>query len=144
MFALSVAIDVNPPGAQPVLTQDDVWRALVMKAENALPFVPAMQRCEVLERTPDGLVREVVVRGERFIERITFTPKIQVLFERRDDAGKPAGWITNVISESEHGLALTFSFAVTGDASQMKDSYVSAVKATLAATRRLVLEGTPS
>jgi hypothetical protein len=35
-----------------------VWRGLVMKAENAVPFVPAMTRCEVVERRENQLVRE--------------------------------------------------------------------------------------
>jgi hypothetical protein len=157
VFAFSAAVDVNPPGATPVLERAAVWRGLVMKAENALPFVPGMQSCTVLEHHAGGLVREVVVRGERFIERVTFTPEVAVLFERTDPArDAPAGWITNVISESEHGLLLTFTFAVVlpearpGSADEqqgadvMKASYVEAIKATLAAMRRIVLEGSPT
>jgi hypothetical protein len=155
VFAFSAAVEVNPPSATPVLTGADVWRGLVMKAENALPFVPAMQSCTIRERFEDGLLRDVVVRGEQFTERVTFTPPIQVRFERRDAAGRPAGWITNVISESERGLMLTFTFAVAPAGARpgspeereggelMKASYVDAIKATLAAVRRLVLEGSP-
>ena len=50
MYTLSVAVDVNPPGVTPRLTQDQVWRGLMMKAENAVLFVPRMQSCTVLER----------------------------------------------------------------------------------------------
>jgi hypothetical protein len=114
-----------------------------MKAENALPFVPSMQSCTVLERTQTGLVREIVVRGDQFVERVTFTPQMQVLFERLDAAGNVVGWITNVISESDHGLLLTFSFNVEVRGDTLKDSYVGAVQSTLAAVRRLVLEGSP-
>lgn len=153
MYTLSVAVDVNPPGAEPVLERDDVWRGLVMKAENALPFVPMMQECEVLERSANGLVRRVAVRGERYVERITFTPQIEVRFLREDAAGQPAGWITNVISDSDHGLLLTFSFSVSvanaapGSAEErlrgeeMRGSYIEAVTATIAATRQFVREG---
>jgi hypothetical protein len=111
MYALSASIEVNPDGTTPILGQDQIWRGLVMKAENAVPFVPGMQACKVLERYADGLLREIVIGGDRFKERITFTPPIQVLFERVDTAAH-AGWITNVISESERGLMLTFTFAV--------------------------------
>ena len=69
MYTLSVAIEVNPPGVTPRLTQSQVWRGLVMKGENAVPFVPRMQACEVLERYPDGLLREVVNDGNRFREK---------------------------------------------------------------------------
>ena len=152
MYTLSVAVDVNPPGATPRLTQDQVWRGLMMKAENAVLFVPRMQSCTVLERWSDGLLREVVNDGRRFREKITFSAPVEVLFERVGTEDN-AGWITNVISESEHGLLLTFTFAVNlpgaapgtpeervkGEA--MRESYVGAVKATLARVRQLVGEG---
>ena len=40
MYTLSVAIDVNPPGVTPRLSQEQVWRGLMIKAENAVLFVP--------------------------------------------------------------------------------------------------------
>ena len=152
MYTLSVAVDVNPSAVTPRLTQDQVWRGLMMKAENAVLFVPRMQSCTVLERWDDGLLREVVNDGHRFQEKITFAPPVEVLFERVGTEDN-AGWITNVISESEHGLLLTFTFAVNlpgaapgtaaarakGEA--MKESYVGAVRATLARVRELVGEG---
>jgi hypothetical protein len=152
MYTLSVSVDVNPPGIAPRLTQEQVWRGLMMKAENAVLFVPRMQACTVLERWSDGLLREVVNDGNRFREKITFAPPVEVLFERVDTEDN-AGWITNVISESDHGLLLTFTFAVNlpGAApgseeerrkgAAMRDSYVGAVKATLARVRQLVGEG---
>jgi hypothetical protein len=152
MHTLSVAIDVNPEGATPHLSQEQVWRGLVMKAENAVLFVPSMKSCEIIERYPDGLLREVVNGADRFREKITFTPQVEVLFERVDNEAN-AGWITNVISESEHGLLLTFTFAVNIPGAKpgtpeerergtaMRNSYVGAVKATLARLRALVGEG---
>jgi Acetylaranotin biosynthesis cluster protein L len=151
MYTLSVAVDVNPPGVTPRLSQDQVWRGLVMKAENAVLFVPRMQSCTVIERWSDGLLREVVNDSHRFREKITFTPPVEVLFERVGTADN-AGWITNVISESEHGLLLTFTFSVNlpgttpGGAEErakgetMRETYVGAVKATLARVRQLVAE----
>jgi hypothetical protein len=115
--------------------------------------VPSMKSCEVLERYEGGLLREVVNGPHRFREKITFTPQVEVLFERVGTV-ENAGWITNVTSESEHGLLLTFTFSVTlpGVApgspderqrgEEMRDSYVGAVKATLARVRQLVTEGT--
>jgi len=82
MYTLSVAVDVNPPGVTPRLTQDQVWRGLIIKAENAVLFVPRMQACTVIERRSDGLLREVVNDGHRFREKITFSPPVEVLFER--------------------------------------------------------------
>ena len=152
MYALSSSLEINPQGSTPVLNQDQVWRGLVMKAENAVLFVPGMQACKVLERYPDGLLREIMLGGDRFKERITFTPPVQVLFERVDTA-EHAGWITNIISESERGLILTFTFSVNFPGVQpgteaekqrgreMKSSYVKAVESTLNTVRRLASEG---
>ena len=84
MYTMAASIDVDPLGCVVELTLDQVWRGLVMKAENALPFVPAMQECVVLERFANGLTRTVLARGERFIERVTFTPRVAVLFQRTD------------------------------------------------------------
>ncbi|HWE72209.1 MAG TPA: SRPBCC family protein [Stellaceae bacterium] len=152
MYTLSVSVDVNPPGVAPRLTQEQVWRGLVMKAENAVLFVPRMSSCAVLERWSDGLLREVVNDGNRFQEKISFAPPVEVLFERVGTEDN-AGWITNVISESDHGLLLTFTFAVNLPGAKpgteeervkgaaMKESYIGAVKATLARVRQLVGEG---
>jgi hypothetical protein len=152
MYSISASLEVNPAGAVPVLTREQMWRGLVMKAENALPFVKAMEECRVLERYSDGFLREIKLRGVRMTERITFTPPVEVLFERVDAQGYD-GWISNVISDSARGLLLTFTFSVSfpdispgsdeeknrGDA--VKDSYLSAIASTLEATRKLVATG---
>ena len=57
MYTLSFAVEVNPEGATPVLTAEQVWKGLEMKAENAVPFVPGMTRCEVIERHGVSLLR---------------------------------------------------------------------------------------
>jgi hypothetical protein len=148
MYAVSATREVNPQGATPVLTAEQVWRGLVMKAENAVPFVDAMAHCRVLERYPDGFLREIVLRGVRMTERITFTPPVEVYFERVEAQGYD-GWVSNLLSESDRGLLLTFTFAVgfpgvaanspeekrRGD--EVKASYLSAVDSTLAAVRRM-------
>lgn len=153
MYTMAASVEINPRGSIPVLSRADIWRGLVMKAENALPFVPAMQACTVLERFEGGLVREVRTRGERFEERVTFTPEVQVLFHRSDAGGNPAGWISNTVSDSDRGLLLTFALAIVipdvtvgspeeherGEA--MKNSYVDAINATLHTTRMFVLNG---
>lgn len=153
MYTMASSIDVNPPGSTVELTRDLVWRGLVMKAENALPFVPAMQECTVIERFEGGLVRTILARGERLTERVTFTPQVRVLFERTDTDGRPAGWIENVLSEGRRGPLLTFVLNIVlpgvapgSDEEQrrgaaIKQSYVDAIEATLRTTRALAREG---
>jgi hypothetical protein len=147
MYAISAARVVNPPDATVVLDRASVWRGLVMKAENALPFVAGMQHCAILDRFPGGLVREIVLRGVPMRERVLFTPEIEVRFLR--EATEYSGWIVNAVHDSSFGLLLSFSFALrfpgtedgspeeraAGDA--VREAYFGAIDSTLAAIRRL-------
>lgn len=151
MYTIAATFDVNPPGEAVVVNRQQMWKGLVQKAEYAVPFVPAMEDCRILERFDDGFIREIHLRGTVMRERIVFTPDVQVHFTRTEPAD--GGWIANVMSESDRGLLLTFIFALTfpgveagsseerrlGD--QVKASYVEAITATIAETRRRVKEG---
>ena len=66
-----------------------------------------MTRCEVVELNGDRFWREAVYHGEPLREKVTLTAPVQVLFER--DGNSEAGWITNVISEYDDALILTFT-----------------------------------
>lgn len=147
MIKVSRRIPVNAPG-QPVLTRSDVWHGLVMKADNALPFVPAMTHCQVLEREGTNVfVREIEFRGERCRERVTLKPQERVTFERLD--GSVLGTILNDIEDDAEGLGLRFSFGLqlAGEAdgspaevaygAVVEKDYLKAVDATLAAIRRM-------
>jgi hypothetical protein len=147
MIEVSKRIPVNEPG-QPVLNRSDVWKGLVMKADNALPFVPAMTHCMVLNRESDRVfVREIEFRGERCRERITLTPEQRVEFVRLD--GSVLGTILNLIEEDEAGLGLRFSFKLKLDGVEdgspqeveygkvVEKDYLKAVDATLAAIRKM-------
>jgi len=123
----------------------------VMKAENPLPFVPVISSCKVIERRADGLVREIVDKGDTIRETVTFHPKRLVKFERT--SGRVLGTILNEIIEDTDGeLALKFTFTLTIEnvaagsaqekefAAQMEDGYLMAVRATLKAMRKLATE----
>ncbi len=147
MIEVSRRLPVNEPG-QPVLTRSDVWKGLVMKADNALPFVPAMTHCKVLERESDTIfVREIEFRGEKCCERITLFPQERVQFVRLD--GSVLGTIENLIEEDADGLCLRFRFklslagAAGGSPEKIEygqvveKDYLKAVDATLAAIRKM-------
>jgi hypothetical protein len=155
MIFVSHALPVNVPG-EPHLTPANVWDGLVLKANNALPFVPAMTYCEVTERHSDTVFdRDIDFRGQRFTERITLEEPHRVTFTRI--AGPVLGTIANEIEGSDEDLALRFSFAlvVTGVpggsaeeqayADSMTGDYLKAVAATLNAMRRLASDsGVPA
>jgi hypothetical protein len=156
MISVSSAVPINPPGEEPTLSRDDVWQGLLLKTEDALPFVPAMTRCEVLEHYDDGLLREVDFRGQTFRERITLEPKHRVRFDRVP-GGPVDGFILNEIEEDADGqLELRFSFNLSpagmeADSEEerayektMSQDYLKAVGATLSAVRRMVAERHPA
>jgi hypothetical protein len=147
MIFVSHALPVNVPD-EPRLTPANVWDGLVLKANNALPFVPAMTYCEVTRRHSDTVFdRDIDFRGQRFTERITLETPHRVTFTRI--AGPVLGTIANEVEGSGDDLALRFSFALVvmgvagGSAAEndyadsMTGDYLKAVAATLNAMRRL-------
>ncbi len=147
MIFVSHALPVNVPD-EPRLTPGNVWDGLVLKANNALPFVPAMTYCEVTWRHSDTVFdRDIDFRGQRFTERITLEAPYRVTFTRI--AGPVLGTIANEIETIDDDLALRFSFALVvhgvagrsaeeqAYADSMTGDYLQAVAATLNAMRRL-------
>jgi hypothetical protein len=135
MVHASRTIKVNSDPNKPKLTRELVWRGLVMKAENPLPFVPVISKCTVRERGADRLVREIVDKGDTIVENVTFHPQRMVKFER----------VTGHLA-----LRFTFKLAVEGlppggaaeseFAATMEQGYLMAVAATLKAMRELARE----
>jgi hypothetical protein len=150
MIYVSKEIAANEGPGHPKLSRSDIWKGLVMKAENALPFVPGMAKCDVVARTPNGLVRDIVFRGADARERITFYPEQKVVFVR--ESGNVDGFIVNEVLGGDDDLRLRFSFALqlvdapTDSAEErafrevMERDYVKAVDATLGAIRKMVAD----
>jgi hypothetical protein len=149
MIFVTHQLPVNEPG-EPVLDRKAVWAGLVLKANNALPFVPAMTECEVTQRLSETIFdRDIVFRGQQMTERITMEEPHRVTFTRI--AGPVLGTIANEIEGPEDDLKLRFSFAlvVTGVeggsatekeyADSMTGDYLKAVAATLNAMRRIAV-----
>ncbi|GAA4789943.1 hypothetical protein GCM10023200_25940 [Actinomycetospora chlora] len=148
MIFVTHALPVNEPG-QPLITRDALWDGLVRKAENALPFVPAITDCTVTARHGETVFdRDIVLQGEQFTERITLERPYRVVFSRI--AGPVLGTIANEIEgDSSEELTLRFSFAlvVAGEpggsageqahADRMTGMYQAAVAATLDAVRKI-------
>jgi Domain of unknown function (DUF1857) len=148
MIYVSHSLPINEAG-QPTLDRSAVWSGLEQKANNALPFVPAMTRCEITVRHSDlSFDRDIEFRGQQMTERIMLEPEHRVVFTRL--AGPVLGTIANEIEESADGeLSLRFSFALCmrgmeGGSSEereyaegMTQDYLKAVAATVSAIRRV-------
>jgi hypothetical protein len=142
MINVDRTLSVNPVETPPelMLEWDDVWRGLVRKAENAVPYVAAITECKIIKREENGFIREVLLQGERLQERITFFPKDRVHFERL--SGSAMGTIDNRIERAKDGsLNLRFCFdlelagadaaAEAAFSAGMEHSYLVAVQTTL-------------
>ena len=67
-FNLAYTAPINPPGAEPVLSQAQIWECISRKVIHAEQFVPAITKTEVLsESTSEG-------GGIVLQRRITFAP----------------------------------------------------------------------
>jgi Domain of unknown function (DUF1857) len=150
VYQLSRTVPVNEP-RKVFLSRQDVWAGLLMKARNALPYVPQMQKCDVVEQGDGWLLRDILLNNVPLREKVTFEPERRVIFERV--AGSELGRIENVIGEDEQGnLTLTFSFGLKKDGiaegtdaerrhfEPMEGAYMGAVASTLGAVRRTVEE----
>ncbi|WP_433201686.1 SRPBCC family protein [Nocardia sp. CA-107356] len=147
MIYVTHRLPINETG-EPTLDRTAVWQGLVMKANNALPFVPAMTHCHVTARLDDETFeREIELFGDRYSERISLQPQRRVVFTRL--SGPVLGTIANDIEEDEGALFLRFSFALVLEGAQSSSAeesayadetatqYVAAVGATLDAMRRV-------
>jgi hypothetical protein len=54
---------INPPGASPVLTVDQLWQGMVIKARKPQEFVQLMESCEVLTDDYIGLRGVVTLKN---------------------------------------------------------------------------------
>jgi hypothetical protein len=147
-----VSVNQSRNAGEPELSRAQVWEGLKRKANNALAFVTAMSKCEVVERSDSGLVRDIEVRGQAARERITFYPEKKVVFLRL--SGPADGVIVNEILDGPDGdLKLRFSFALqladvdSGSpqeqefAAVMERDYAAAADSTLSAMRQAVKLG---
>ena len=146
-------LPVNPDrsGKTVILTQDQIWTGLMMKVEDARPFVPLMTQCAVTERLENGVVRDIVFDGMALRERIILYPKEKVEF-LRVGFGEEMGTIWNEILEDDTGeLHLRFAFELevhnlTEDMEpeyreKRATGYLNAVHATLEYLRQLRADG---
>ena len=150
MFTLSHTMRVND--RKPHLTKTQIWRGLVLKAENPVPFLDAMSACTVIERGDDWLIRDFTLRGEKMQENVTFEHEERVTFVRTKSSAM--GTVINEIIEldsGEMGLGFTFSLDIDGledgsaeeaeFANRMSKSYFQGIESTLAEIRRRLVAG---
>ena len=143
---------VNGPDETIVLSRHQAWLGLEMKAQNAVPFVPSITECKVLEEWDGGLLREIVNAGERLQEAITKIPERLIHFRRISDL-TPGDIFNELYYDDDGRLTLTFTFALdlpdieAGSteakrfADELEGSYLGALRVTLDHIRTLAQKG---
>ena len=153
MIKVDKKLPVNPDksGKTVILTRDQIWKGLMMKVDDARPFVPLMTKCDVTDRLENGAVRDIEFDGMALRERIILYPKEKVEFIRVG-VGEEMGTIWNEILEDETGelhLRFTFELEVSNLTKDMEQEYrekratgyINAIQATLDHLRQLSADG---
>lgn len=153
MIEVDKTLPVNPDGAdqEVPLNRDEIWAGLMMKVDDAKPFVPLMTNCDITQRMENGVVRDIEFDGMALKERIIFYPKEKVEF-LRVGVGDEMGTIWNEILEDEKGalqLRFAFELEIPGLSAAQEDEYrerratgyLNAVHATLEHLRSLKAGG---
>ncbi|KAJ6529158.1 DUF1857-domain-containing protein, partial [Mycena vulgaris] len=148
-YAFAITRPVNPPGVEPVITEEQLWKGLEYKARNPAAFIPRISSCKVTVDDGKKLVHEVTFgKSPQIItEDIQAHASTIVYFEM--DTGMR---VTNVISYGPGDeIFLTYCFAngipgVAADkpkpsAKELNANFGKSVERGIAVVRQMVKEG---
>jgi hypothetical protein len=156
MIYSTATVAVNPHG-ETVLTREQAWKGLELKARDARLFLPPglCTRCDVVAQSATHFVREATIAGAELREIITLEPLSKVTFFQA--TGPREGVIVNELFEDEAGeLQLRFYCYIglrgkmpNGPEEQAEQAtfdsadkgYRSALLSTLKRTRELLAPG---
>ncbi|MHB8668793.1 MAG: SRPBCC family protein [Burkholderiales bacterium] len=133
------------------LSREQLWRGLVLRAENPMLFVLALDRFEIVERAENALARVLYFGELRLRDRVSFRPMDQVRYEIEAAADSPAATLAMTIEEPEPGqLFVRFDYETLQGgtvapldafySSFVKQAYVEADIDTISTIRRLAAE----
>jgi hypothetical protein len=133
------------------LSREQLWRGLVLRAENPLLFVLGLDRFEIIERGENALARVLHFGKLRLRDRVRFQPMKQVCYEIDAAGDSPAATLAMTIEEPESGqLFVRFDYETSFSGARApldefygsfaKQAYVEADIDTVSAIRRLATE----
>lgn len=98
--------------AVPDLTREEVWFGLLCRAEDPRPFLPGLDRCEVLTRSETALTRRLSFGKVEILDAVRWQPMDWICFESAATAEHPGGRLTITVEQPEpDGAALFLRFA---------------------------------
>lgn len=98
-------VEVNDLGdaAVAVLTRDQLWRGLVLRAEEPALFVPGLTEATILARTESGLSRALRYGQTLVLDEVHFVERERVRVEVPEQGDIPRSSLTMSIEEPRPG-----------------------------------------
>ena len=109
-------IQINDPQNPliPPLSRQQVWRGLLHRVEDPVPFLPGLESCVIIERHADALLRQLDFGPTVIQDRVTLAEAHWVRFEIDPSPAHPGGSLTITIEEPEPAfLFLRFTYRTT-------------------------------
>ena len=127
-------IQINDPDNPLIaaLSREQLWRGLLHRVENPLPFLPGLESCTIRERGAASLLRDLNFGAAVIQDRVTLADGAWVRFDILPSASHAGGSLTITIEEPQPGhLFLRFAYRTTlGEQGAAEDrAYVEYVKA---------------
>ena len=96
------------------LTREELWFGLLYRAEDPAVFLPGLEKCEIVSRGENELVRDLDFGATVVRDRVTFLPMESMCFETAPNAEHAGGTLTIRIEEPQPGsLFLRFCYRTT-------------------------------
>ncbi len=124
-------IAITDPGNPLVvpLTREQIWNGLLQRVENPLPFLPGLESCAILERTSEGLLRELDFGPATIRDHVTMVEAQWVRFDIVPSPTSAGGSLTINIEEPQPGfLFLRFAYRTALASDPEERAYVEYIK----------------
>ncbi len=121
-------IEINDP-LNPLideLSREQLWRGLVLRAEDPVPFVVGLDACRITARASAQIERELRFGELVILDTVRFEHGRRVSYHTAAQAGTPAASLAMTIEEPAAGaLFVRFEYdsGDTGASDQMQDFY---------------------
>lgn len=109
-------IQINDPGNPLIIpmSREALWDGLMHRVENAVPFLPGLESCTILERNPDHLLRKLDFGAAVIHDQVSYETGVWVRFEIVPSPAHAGGSLQITIEEpSPEHLFLRFAYRTT-------------------------------
>ncbi|HEY8024068.1 MAG TPA: SRPBCC family protein [Burkholderiaceae bacterium] len=101
-------VEINDP-LNPLidpLTRSQLWRGLVIRAEDPRLFMPHLERCELSERTEASIARVLHYGNVSIRDTVVYFPQLKVVYQVPQQIDIAASTLTMTIEEPADGRLL--------------------------------------